>query len=42
VEEENVKAVISMNEDYELFLANNGKVVWAETSVAVSRNSIVL
>jgi atypical dual specificity phosphatase len=25
VEEENVKAVISMNEDYELFLANNGK-----------------
>jgi atypical dual specificity phosphatase len=26
VEEENVKAVISMNEDYELFLANNGKV----------------
>ncbi|XP_044263645.1 phosphatidylglycerophosphatase and protein-tyrosine phosphatase 1 [Tribolium madens] len=25
LEEENVKGVISMNEDYELFLANNGK-----------------
>lgn len=33
IEKENVKAVVSMNEDYELFLANNAKS-WKDLGIA--------